>query len=376
VNSKAQEEAAMEAELFWEQQVLHDDASCRLMEQMFGAEGIVDEDAATSAAWAKKRALAEVGMAQWTQQQIVEWTTLLGLEPDAEDAVEAVLSKQNAAGLKDLSDRKSLAKELRRQGGATNAPADGGWEGVADAIIKKRDEMLYISEHLDEFSKAGGSADDINKMFDQLVRSMDAKDVSAALWCMGAIPLSKLATVWGLGSKWARRAQVGGRFHEERLRRKEQEEGQMKKLMSTEMADWSHEQVLEWCGLIELSAADTAIVRAAFAAAMFDGKILVSYDRSDELSALLHQHGAQGLSALSLAETVLEKRDAAIGARQKLLSIGFEMDGNLPLLPEDKAGEFKNSFYRAVSNRFGELMVLHGPGLTAQPAAGCWLLSN
>ena len=27
----------MEAELFWEQQVLHDDASCRLMEQMFGA---------------------------------------------------------------------------------------------------------------------------------------------------------------------------------------------------------------------------------------------------------------------------------------------------------------------------------------------------
>lgn len=338
----------MDADAFWQEAVIHDEAACHLMEQMFGLSDLADADRDKAAELEKKRALAEIGMVNWTQLQRADWVVLLGLPPDAEDVVESFLVGLSGAELAQLSDPNRLCKQLRKLGRSASAP-QGGWGDVANCILKARDEMLYLSEHLEEFaSKEGVSSDDLTKMFDQLVANMDEKDVSAA-WRMGAIPVVLVASIWGLASKWTKRAQVGGKFALAREQRKKDEEAQMQGLISTPMEQWSREQVLEWSGLISLKMSDIDLVRGAFVAGSFDGQMLKGFQQTDQLTALLHQQGAQGLSALSLAEHVLEKRDEVIGARQKLISVGMETDP-----PPGKAKDFKAAFYRAIGGRFGE----------------------
>jgi hypothetical protein len=339
----------MDADSFWEEKILRDDNSCKLMERMFGAEGLVDKDGAKAAEIERTRALAEIGMENWTSAQMIEWIMLLDLDPDVEDVVEDVLTRLSSAEVKELSDPKILGKMLRKHCSSGGAPP-GGWGSVASQLVQMRDQMVYMSEHLEEFASGNAtSSDDVMQMFDQLVRGMDEKDISS-VWSAGGIPMDKVASVWGLGSRWAKRAQMGGRkFNLARQQRKQREEAEIKDLISTQMERWSSEQVMEWCGLIGLNTPDATIVRAALAESGFDGKVLKAFHQTDQLATILRNHGAQGLGALSLAENVLEKRDEAIGAREKLISISFESD-----LPVDKSQDLKASFCRMMGNRFGE----------------------
>jgi hypothetical protein len=83
-------------------------------------------------------------MDQWSPQQMADWTTTLGLPPDAAEVAENVLGRLGGAGLMELSDKRVLMKALREQGGAARV-ADGGWRGVAEKIIEQRDAMINLS---------------------------------------------------------------------------------------------------------------------------------------------------------------------------------------------------------------------------------------
>ena len=51
-------------------------------------------------------------MDQWSPQQMADWTTTLGLPPDAAEVAENVLGRLGGAGLMELSDKRVLMKAL------------------------------------------------------------------------------------------------------------------------------------------------------------------------------------------------------------------------------------------------------------------------
>ena len=251
-------------EEFWEKKVLNDYATCQLMEEMFAEVSELDEDAKKAHEIDSKRVLmrelAKTDMEDWTPAQVSTWIGLMELGPDAEEVLDAVLRGCSGTDIKMLDDKAEIAKRCRNEGGgALGNRLEGGWEGVAKTMCAKRDEMVYLSEHLEEIeameaaARKGSiqlqSSRDLANFFDKMTKTFEPKTVAEA-WNHGAIPIDKMGLIFGLGSKWSKKAHVGAKFADERAARLEKEEKAIGDLMASDMEGWTTQQVGEWCGLM------------------------------------------------------------------------------------------------------------------------------